>query len=228
MHNIFPNHLILFRFSPSFNDCAPSLSGLHITSKFMTGFQCIPIILRRHRCSNSDNLFLHDNHVSGSHCKAGGDQMDWASVVSKRSWVRISNPPVTLVVGCNFLFSAYSNTYYHVKVRGELSISFETTNDVQQMHLFSPFLFRFVIDVAMEKDLKFLHSVRVYLAIGKKPYNPGCADDLVFLFKYTERAPGGLVRIVAPFRMCFPHSKCKILLRDWTSALPHLILDEEQ
>lgn len=154
MRNICPNHLVLFRSSPSSEHWAPSLSGLHKTSKFLIGYKCVLVILRGHQRPNSDNLrisFLHDNHVSESHSEAGGDQMDWAAVISRRSGVRISDSPVTLVVSCDFLFSAYSNTYGRVRVCGELPISFETTKDIRPMCPIYPFLFAFIIGVVMRR-----------------------------------------------------------------------------
>ncbi|THD18895.1 Alpha 1 3-glucosidase [Fasciola hepatica] len=86
------------------------------------------------------------------------------------------------------------------------------------------------MDEIMESALQNLQGVGVELKNSGKLCDIDYADDVVCLFEYTERArlaQDRLAKSVAPFGTRFAPLKCKMMLQDWTSAIPSLMLDGE-
>lgn len=94
-----------------------------------------------------------------------------------------------------------------------------------------PFLFKVVIGQVMEDALGSPHEVGVELTNRVKLCDSDYTNKFVFLFAFgghAQLAMVGRARTVAPFTIYFAHSKCKLLLHDWTIVVPDAMLDGDE
>ncbi|CAH8481648.1 unnamed protein product [Schistosoma intercalatum] len=129
----------------------------------------------------------------------------------------------------NLVKTLYSNTASRVRAYGELSSAFATLSGVRQGCPLSPFLFNFIIDLLMEITFSSTEFLGIDLLPGLL-IDLEYADDIVLFGEDADKLQSLLTTLsnnASMFGMRFSPSKCKMLLQDWVSSTPELIIGSE-
>nr|CAH8822477.1 unnamed protein product [Trichobilharzia regenti] len=124
----------------------------------------------------------------------------------------------------------YSNSRSRVRAYGELSSELVTTSGVRQGCPLSPFLFNFIIDMLMEVSLTERNDLGIDLLPGNSLMDLEYADDIVLLGEDADKMQSLLNTLSSNLRMFgmrFAPAKCKMLLQDWTTSTPNLVIGSE-
>ncbi|RTG82230.1 uncharacterized protein DC041_0010142 [Schistosoma bovis] len=124
----------------------------------------------------------------------------------------------------------YFNTSGRVRAYGELSSELTTSSGVRQGCPLSPFLFNFVIDVLLEITLSSSKFTGVELLPGGSLVDLEYADDIVLFGEDADKMQSLLTTLsnnASMFGMRFSPSKCKMLLQDWVTSTPELVIGSE-
>ncbi|CAH8430565.1 unnamed protein product [Schistosoma mattheei] len=130
----------------------------------------------------------------------------------------------------NLIKALYSNTTGRVRAYGELSSELITSSGVRQGCPLSPFLFNFVVDVLLEITLSSSKFTGVELLPGGSLVDLEYADDIVLFGEDTDKMQSLLATLsnnASMFGMRFSPSKCKMLLQDWVTSTPELVIGSE-
>ena len=103
---------------------------------------------------------------------------------------------------CDIIPFLYTQTKSQVRVNGELSKSFPTRSGVRQGCPLSPFLFNFVIDEIMKRELDGLQNPGVRIMTGENLVDLEYADNIVLLFEKLQQAQSVLdyfTKVIYPF-----------------------------
>ncbi|VDO69614.1 unnamed protein product [Schistosoma margrebowiei] len=94
----------------------------------------------------------------------------------------------------------------------------------------SPFLFNFVVDVLLEMTLSSSKFPGVELLPGDSLFDIEYADDIVLFGEDADKMQSLLTTLsnnASMFGMRFSPSKCKMLLQDWVTSTPELVIRSE-
>ncbi|VDO81413.1 unnamed protein product, partial [Schistosoma margrebowiei] len=105
-----------------------------------------------------------------------------------------------------------------------------TSSGVRQCCPLSPFLFNFVVDVLLEMTLSSSKFPGVELLPGGSLVDLEYADDIVLFGEDADKMQSlqtTLSNNASMFGMRFSPSKCKMLLQDWVTSTPELVIGSE-
>ncbi|VDP35344.1 unnamed protein product [Schistosoma margrebowiei] len=105
-----------------------------------------------------------------------------------------------------------------------------TSSGVRQGCPLSPFLFNFVVDVLLEMTLSSSKFPGVELLPGGSLVDLEYADDIVLFGEDADKMQSLMTTLsnnASMFGMRFSPSKCKMLLQDWVTSTPELMIGSE-